>query len=744
MDQATHFIFATMRSWFTLIFSLTVLTAFAQEYCGTVPTPEQLDYMKRIHQLDAESGARTAASLVRIPVVFHVIRTSAGEGGFSQAQAETVISRVNSYYAPVAMEFFLAREINYIDNDTYYNLNSANEGAVAVPNDVPGVINIYFSNTLTSGGSQLCGYTRFPPSSDRVFMANGCTFNGTTLEHELGHYFTLFHTHGKTNTGTTDELVNGSNCSSAGDDLCDTPADPNLSGKVSNGCVYTGTVVDANGQPYAPQVSNIMSYAPSSCRILFTSDQYNRIRNGFENGRSYLQVEYEEFTAGIFALNRSTCKGGSIDFQATGSGAISWEWEFLGGTPATSTSRTPKIKYVSSGSFSVKLTARAANGQSVVVERPAFITIDDPLEFALTGDRHYPFENGLSAELKVQNPDLGFTFTASSVDRNDDPLSGSIVVPNFNYFSEQPINYDYLQTSFFNNAGVRRYSLSFDVSYAPRLGGEVGDLIFSDRNDSLSVLFYGKCEVKPVEIWRQGGDELRTSEALENEFYPTINQWKRVELQIPLTNEEFGQFTWVSSSVNGNNVFIDNISIVPDYSLNAPTNFRVTRTNPGDVLLRWIDQSVNELNFVINRSVNNGPFLEYVVLPSNVLSYLDSDTQVGNSYAYELYAKGFSTNKSELVGPVLVDLIVGVEEEIVLKDMKLYPNPLANEFTIELPKANESYSFSFFDSFGRSIKLKEILRMDNKLIFDTSTLSSGLYFFRVNLGKEQTIRKLIK
>ena len=59
-------------------------------------------------------------------------------------------------------------------------------------------------------------------------IKNDCTAaggNDTTLSHELGHYFDLYHTH-ETSFGT--ECPSGSNCQSAGDMVCDTPADPNL------------------------------------------------------------------------------------------------------------------------------------------------------------------------------------------------------------------------------------------------------------------------------------------------------------------------------------------------------------------------------------------------------------------------------------------------------------------------------------------------------------------------------------
>lgn len=731
-----------MRVLILVLFLLSFTAGVAQEFCGTTATEEQLQFMNLIHE--GGISGRTKSSLVRIPLVFHVIRTSSGEGGFSQSQANGLISRINGYYSPASMEFFLAREVNYINSDTYYNLDSSNEGGVAVPNDVTGVINVYFSNSLTSGGLQLCGYTRFPPSSDRVFMAIGCTFNGTTLEHELGHYFTLFHTHGKTNTGTTDELVNGSNCSIAGDDICDTPADPNLSGKVGAGCVYTGTNLDANGQPYAPQVSNIMSYAPSSCRIQFTAGQYQRIRNGFENGRSYLQVEFSEFTAGIFAPVRSTCKGGTIDFLATGSGAVAWEWEFPGGTPSTSSNKNPRIRYDIPGSYRVKLTARAANNQTFVVERLAFISITDPLESAITGTQHYPINDGIPFGFTLRNPDQGTTFMMSSIDRDNNPNSGSLTVNNFNYITEQPINYDYLISPFYNNAGVRNYQVSFDVSYAPRLGGDFGEFIRTDTYDSLSLIFYGRCGVAPVQLWKQGGADLQTSTAKDFEFLPDTGEWKRIELNVNITNEEFAQFTFVNSSLNGNNVYIDNISVAPDYSLNAPTNFRVTRTNPGDVLLRWFDQSTNELNFVIERSVNGGPFEEYALLPPNTLSYLDVNTEAGNLYMYRLYASGFSENISAKVGPIAVDLVVGIEKTLALSLVKIFPNPFSNKITIELPEGVMNVKFELFDVSGRFVGVIFDALSDNLYSADTSFLKNGFYILKVKNETSQTIFRVIK
>ena len=62
--------------------------------------------------------------------------------------------------------------------------------SVCGANDVTNVINIYYFNSVTSSsGGSLCGYTRFPPSVDRIIMKNSCAINGSTIVHELRSLF---------------------------------------------------------------------------------------------------------------------------------------------------------------------------------------------------------------------------------------------------------------------------------------------------------------------------------------------------------------------------------------------------------------------------------------------------------------------------------------------------------------------------------------------------------------------------
>lgn len=303
---------------------LFTLSQAQDKVCGTEPTPEQIEEMDRYREeiqrfeLDPNNLSRAM-----VPITAHIIRQSNGSGGLTQSQLTSALAIVNSYYQNANIEFYLCGSINYINNSTYYDFDANDQSTLISTYNVANTINIYFANSVTSStGSPLCGYTYFPGGPEIVAMDNSCTTNGSTLSHELGHYFSLYHTHGKNNCSPlSDELVNGSNCATAGDDVCDTPADPNLRGlncatSYVTGCSYTGTLTDANGHSYTPMVNNHMSYAPSSCRNAFTTGQYNRIAWSLANQRNYLTCNNNNNKPDYTITNMSTATNPII--QGTG------------------------------------------------------------------------------------------------------------------------------------------------------------------------------------------------------------------------------------------------------------------------------------------------------------------------------------------------------------------------------------------------------------------------------------------
>lgn len=286
------FIFLLSSFLFFLFSSFFFLpSSFAQFPCGTAVNKNQL---KNLQEFYAETAFKKSLSedTFYVPVKAHIIRQTNQTGGLSIQKFQEEFDSVNYFFKNARIRFELCGQINYIDNSSYRTLNMPEEENILTQSaEIARVINIYFTDTLLLGGNRICGYSFLPVGPNNIFIDNACVNNGNTVAHELGHFFSVLHTHGKSNTELTDELVNGSNCAIAGDYICDTPADPNLDGKVTYSiltkkCTYTGTAKDANGEAYKPMVENIMSYSKPQCTDSFTTEQYLMIRNSlFYHGR---------------------------------------------------------------------------------------------------------------------------------------------------------------------------------------------------------------------------------------------------------------------------------------------------------------------------------------------------------------------------------------------------------------------------------------------------------------------------
>lgn len=277
------------------IFSLLLfsnLSLFAQYDCGTIHTPEivnalrdKLPELNKIETNFLNNKQRFKAAIVPVPVKIHIIKKSDGTGGLTETELNDAFDVLNGFYSNANIEFTICSDINYINNSNYYNFDFNQEGELTNAYSVSGVINIYFVNNASYNNNSICGYAYLPSNrNDTVIMANSCATNGSTLPHELGHYFNLLHTHG----GSEKELVDGSNCSTEGDLICDTPADPKLSISVNSSCAYTGTARDANGASYTPPTRNVMSYSRKECRTEFTAQQYARIYASLQTDKNYL------------------------------------------------------------------------------------------------------------------------------------------------------------------------------------------------------------------------------------------------------------------------------------------------------------------------------------------------------------------------------------------------------------------------------------------------------------------------
>ncbi len=253
-----------------------------QDRCGTVLTQATIDFQLSEYPrlLEASRRQPRLGTPIYFPLAVHIVRRSNHIGGFRLGQLDTAVVDLDNHYTQLNWKFFVFGLIDYIDDDnTFLNTDTAAEyNALRGVNRVTGAINVYFVDL--PGG--LLGLSSFPQDLVQGILidtnAAGVPMDPATLAHEVGHYFGLSHTH-ETTFGV--ECPSGLNCLIAGDQCCDTPADPNLMGNVSAGCAYDNSVpppgFPCDNTPYAPATDNIMSYSESLCMTNFTTCQIDRM-----------------------------------------------------------------------------------------------------------------------------------------------------------------------------------------------------------------------------------------------------------------------------------------------------------------------------------------------------------------------------------------------------------------------------------------------------------------------------------
>ncbi len=283
-----------------LLSAAAVATAQPTRECGTVLTPEAAAVVAELQRrgfYDLPADFQIESFVPRVPVTLHVVRRSDETGGISAAVATAHFNEARGYWDAMGIDLFQAGNVRFIDDTGLFDVESEAELLAVWSTDVvPNTVNVYFVNSISLIiGGDACGigtFSAFGPVQGVIVNATDCTnqTQNSTLAHEIGHYFDLLHTH-ETFYGA--ECPDGSNCASAGDLVCDTPADPDLSlpsnmDHSSPTCTYIGTQSRC-GVPFSPDTGNVMSYAsPRTCRDTFSTGQRNRALATLINLRSSL------------------------------------------------------------------------------------------------------------------------------------------------------------------------------------------------------------------------------------------------------------------------------------------------------------------------------------------------------------------------------------------------------------------------------------------------------------------------
>lgn len=279
------------RVYLTIVLVAALMPAFAQiANCGTItPSKEQSKEMERLVNLysDISSG-----SITYLPVKLHLTRNS-GTSYYNLNSFMFEFAKMNEKFLPAGFQFYLCDSVNYLNNSILDDFDAGlnySDSLELVAQNKDDAINIYYVNESNAGGrSNFISGDKF---YNWMFVVNGVWQGGETLTHEMGHYFNLYHTH-ETFQGA--ELVNGSNCSTAGDYVCDTPADTYPTNYDIVSCNYDGTAKDGNNQSYAPNTDNLMSYYGGGCRMIFTPGQGVRAQSAHAARLSMIANEGNQY-----------------------------------------------------------------------------------------------------------------------------------------------------------------------------------------------------------------------------------------------------------------------------------------------------------------------------------------------------------------------------------------------------------------------------------------------------------------
>jgi hypothetical protein len=334
-----------------LLLGSAVLPLSAQEHysCGTTGelAAELIPHLLK-NKIRAARHPAAFRSTQYVPIKFHLVARTDGSGRVSEHKLLDQICLLNEIFSALNVQFYIRNGFNYINNTAVFNDPLATQNTIMTFERDRNAINLFIVGNSDSGDGLGVVLGFYNPRYDHIVVDKSVIVNvgGTAkaLAHEIGHFFTLLHTHngwdsepwdetiGNPAPGiapdgvTTTEKMDGSNCDRAGDFLCDTPPDYNGFGWPT--CDYDGGARDPDGVLIDPNENNIMSYfLANSCSpqdFYFSEEQKQIMLASLSSTqRAYLRNSYSpqpltESVELITPINGQNAPGGT--------GMVRLEW----------------------------------------------------------------------------------------------------------------------------------------------------------------------------------------------------------------------------------------------------------------------------------------------------------------------------------------------------------------------------------------------------------------------------------
>ena len=218
-------------------------------------------------------------------VMAHLVRDSFQLINSTPEQIEAALEVVNLWLEPICTKFVL-RQVDTIDNFQYSIPESFDIlEQIWTNHHEPNRVNLYVVTDVGFLTTELA-YATFEgilqnESGGLLINFQALNEDPVWLVHAFGHYCGLLDTNEDFNT----QLVNGDNCETTGDEICDTPADPydpndtssSVSDFINTECRFIYPQRDANNEYYLTQSGNALSRYPTQCWCGLTYGQFERM-----------------------------------------------------------------------------------------------------------------------------------------------------------------------------------------------------------------------------------------------------------------------------------------------------------------------------------------------------------------------------------------------------------------------------------------------------------------------------------
>jgi hypothetical protein len=551
--------------------------------------------------------ARTEATTIYIPIVFHIVMQDQSQ--VTDAQIQEQVEQLNIDYAGINAD---STKIPSYFKPLFAKTNIQFRLAQRNPNNEPSTgiertttakasfdLNDSRLKYASTGGADawdntrffnvwVCnvtppylGYATFPnggsPAEDGVVIKYTTLPNGTypynkgrTLVHETGHFLNLIHIWGD------DDGCNGS------DDIDDTPNQggytsgcPSVSPRHDN-CTMTG-----NGIMY----ENFMDYTDDACMVMFTLDQKARMETSMSLYRAALMtsngadpvVEYTldaaaksintplqricspTFAPVITLRNRGAQTLTAVTIQASiDNGAVSTtSWTGSLSSLQETNVTLNQFTVASEGIHTLNVIITQANGTTDENTTNDAITFNFQYNLPLSPPVTQEFESTAfpPAGWDIINADQGITWErVTGVGKTG---NAAAVIRNFDYVANG--RRDYLRLPVVSIANVDSAFMTFQVAAAV----VTDPANTSNAFDTLEVLVSKDCGATYTSLYKKTGSELIThSEAVATSFKPTADEWRKDSVNLtPYINAGQILLAFSNTTEHENNIYLDDINV---------------------------------------------------------------------------------------------------------------------------------------------------------------------------------------